>query len=78
MRSAWTFWNGAAAGVEAGVEAGGWSSTEADAVAVFEFKHMTGQDHAFYSPALKRCGILRRPDLVCAAAAVKLYLSNKG
>ena len=59
-RSAYEFW------VRAGVErpgeqkqehgpgAGLWSLDGTRATPVFEYTHMTGQDHTFYSPGLKR------------------------
>ena len=43
-RSAYQFW----------VRAGVWSSHGARASPVFSYTHMTGQDHTFYSPGLKR------------------------
>ena len=33
---------------------GTWSASSASASKVFEFEHMTGQDHTFYSPQLRR------------------------
>jgi hypothetical protein len=33
---------------------GTWSASSSSASKVFEFEHMTGQDHTFYSPQLRR------------------------
>ena len=33
---------------------GGWTADATQAVPVFEYRHMTGQDHSFYSVGLKR------------------------
>lgn len=49
VRSAYEFYTGL---TPAGVAT--WKTSSASAAKVFEFKHMTGQDHTFYSPQLKR------------------------
>ena len=56
-RSAYEFFSGARHGSQpegSGEEEQGWTNDARRAVPVFEYQHMTGQDHTFYNAGLKR------------------------